>query len=88
MKSTGIVRKVDDLGRVVVPKELRRALGIDEGDPIEIFASGDQVILKKYVADMTCMATGEVSDDNHSLLGGKLILSHEGLEMLLKEIEK
>ncbi|MDM5245725.1 AbrB/MazE/SpoVT family DNA-binding domain-containing protein [Lysinibacillus sp. G4S2] len=88
MKSTGIIRKVDDLGRVVVPKELRRTLGIENGDPLEIFIDGDQIILKKYKPNMTCIATGEVSDDNYSLLGGKLILSREGLEKLLDEIEK
>ncbi|WP_342544767.1 AbrB/MazE/SpoVT family DNA-binding domain-containing protein [Lysinibacillus sp. FSL W7-1291] len=48
MKSTGIVRKVDDLGRVVLPKELRRTLGIEEKDPVEIFIDGDQIILQKY----------------------------------------
>lgn len=48
MKSTGIVRKVDDLGRVVIPKELRRTLGIDLKDPLEIYIDGDQIILQKY----------------------------------------
>lgn len=48
MKSTGIVRKVDDLGRVVIPKETRRTLGIAEGDPLEIYTNGNQVILQKY----------------------------------------
>ncbi|MGE7113220.1 AbrB/MazE/SpoVT family DNA-binding domain-containing protein [Lysinibacillus sp. NPDC047702] len=48
MKSTGIVRKVDELGRVVLPKELRRTLGIEEKDPVEIYIDGDKIILKKY----------------------------------------
>lgn len=48
MKSTGIVRKVDNLGRVVLPKELRRTLGIEEKDPVEIFIDGNQIILQKY----------------------------------------
>ena len=48
MKATGIVRKVDDLGRVVLPIELRRSLGIDEKDPIEIFVDGEQIVLRKY----------------------------------------
>lgn len=48
MKATGIVRKIDDLGRVVVPKETRRTLGIEEGDSLEIFVNGNQVILQKY----------------------------------------
>lgn len=88
MKSTGIVRKVDELGRIVLPIELRRGLGIVEKDSIEIYVDGDQIILKKYVPNMTCAVTGEVSDDNLVLLGGKLILSREGAEMLISEIQK
>ena len=48
MKSTGIVRKVDGLGRVVLPKELRRTLGVDMKDSMEIYVDGEQIILKKY----------------------------------------
>src|SRR5690625_1360031 len=49
MKATGIVRRIDDLGRVVIPKEIRRTLRIREGDPLEIFVSrGGEIILKKY----------------------------------------
>ncbi len=49
MKATGIVRRIDDLGRVVIPKEIRRNLRIREGDPLEIFVDrGGEVILKKY----------------------------------------
>jgi len=48
LKSTGIVRKVDELGRVVIPIELRRTLGIDIKDPIEIYVDGESIILKKY----------------------------------------
>lgn len=50
MKSTGIVRKVDELGRVVLPIELRRVLGIVEKDALEIYVDGDKIILKKYVS--------------------------------------
>ena len=49
MKATGIVRRIDDLGRVVIPKEIRRTLRIREGDPLEIFTDKDgEVIFKKY----------------------------------------
>lgn len=49
MKATGIVRRIDDLGRVVIPKEIRRTLRIREGDPLEIFVDRDgEIILKKY----------------------------------------
>ena len=50
MKATGVVRRIDDLGRIVIPKEIRRTLRIKEGDPIEIFTDKEgQVILKKYL---------------------------------------
>ena len=49
MKATGIVRRIDDLGRVVIPKEIRRVLRIRDGDPLEIYTAGDgEVIFKKY----------------------------------------
>lgn len=48
MKSTGIVRKVDELGRIVLPIELRRTLGIEEKDRIEIFVDGESIIMRKY----------------------------------------
>lgn len=48
MKSTGIVRKMDQLGRIVIPKELRRTLGIEEKDPLEIFVENERIILQKY----------------------------------------
>ena len=48
MKSTGVVRKVDELGRIVLPKELRTILNINEKDSIEIFTDDDKIILQKY----------------------------------------
>jgi len=48
MKSTGIVRKVDELGRIVIPIELRRTMGIEEKDPLEIYVDGACIVLKKY----------------------------------------
>lgn len=48
MKATGIIRRIDDLGRVVIPKEVRRTLKIKEGDPLEIFLDRDCVCFKKY----------------------------------------
>lgn len=48
MKATGIVRRIDDLGRVVIPKDIRRTLQIHEGDPLELFMQGRAVCFKKY----------------------------------------
>ena len=60
MKSTGIVRKVDELGRVVLPIELRRNLNINEKDALEIFVDDDKVILKKY--EPADIFTGSMDD--------------------------
>ena len=57
MKSTGIVRKVDELGRIVLPIELRRTLDIAEKDAIEIYVDGESIILKKY--EPTCIFCGD-----------------------------
>ncbi|MBU5594401.1 AbrB/MazE/SpoVT family DNA-binding domain-containing protein [Amphibacillus sp. MSJ-3] len=88
MKSTGIVRKVDELGRVVIPIELRRTLGIAEKDALEIYVDDERIILQKYKPNMTCQITGEISDDNLSLADGKLILSPEGARSLVDEINR
>lgn len=88
MKSTGIVRKVDELGRVVIPIELRRTLGIEEKDALEIYVDDEKIILKKYKPSMTCHITGDVSDDNALLAGGKLVISRDGAEQLIKEIQQ
>ena len=57
MKSTGIVRRVDELGRIVIPIELRNKLKIAEKDPIEIYVEGSSIILKKY--EETCVFCGD-----------------------------
>lgn len=49
MKATGIIRRIDDLGRVVIPKEIRRSTNIREGDPLEIFLEDGGVVFKKYL---------------------------------------
>ncbi len=60
MKSTGVVRKIDELGRVVIPKELRRKLGIKEKDPIEIHIDNHSIILKKI--ESHCIFCGKEKD--------------------------
>ena len=60
MKSTGIVRKVDELGRVVLPIELRRTLDLAEKDGLEIFVDGSTIILKKY--EPACIFCGNAKD--------------------------
>ncbi len=60
MKSTGTLRRVDPLGRIVLPKELRRTYKLDPGDGVEIFTEGDTIVLKKY--EPACIFCGEVRD--------------------------
>lgn len=77
MKATGIVRRIDDLGRVVVPKEIRRVLRIREGDPLEIYTGNTgEVILKKYspINELSEFA-GEYVETASKVLGSTVIVS-------------
>lgn len=60
MKSTGIIRKLDELGRVVIPIELRNKFNISEKDPIEIYVDGSNIILKKY--EISCIFCGKTEN--------------------------
>lgn len=60
MKSTGIIRRLDDLGRIVIPKEIRRTMELPEGTPIEISVDGNKIILQKYQPDT--WSTNELYD--------------------------
>ncbi|ETE91650.1 AbrB/MazE/SpoVT family DNA-binding domain-containing protein, partial [Bacillus thuringiensis] len=76
MKNTGVARKVDELGRVVIPVELRRTLGIAEGTALGFHVEGENIVLRKQ--DKSCFVTGKVPDSNIELLGGRMFLSKEG----------
>ncbi|MDA1631821.1 AbrB/MazE/SpoVT family DNA-binding domain-containing protein [Bacillus cereus] len=86
MKNTGVSRKVDELGRVVIPVELRRTLGIAEGTALDFHVDGENVILRKQ--EKSCFVTGEVSESNIELLGGRMFLSKAGASELLDVLEK
>ncbi|MFT8320032.1 MAG: stage V sporulation protein T [Bacillus sp. (in: firmicutes)] len=76
MKATGIVRRIDDLGRVVIPKEIRRTLRIREGDPLEIFVDRDgEVILKKYspISELSDFAR-EYAEALYDSLGNAILI--------------
>ena len=66
MKATGIVRRIDDLGRVVIPKEIRRRMNIREGEPLEIFIEDKKVIFQKYIP----------SEENLSEASAEWVKSH------------
>lgn len=69
MKSTGIIRRIDELGRVVLPVELRRSLGIEIKDPLEIYIDSDRIVLKKH--EDNCVFCGNTENLKKHL--GKLI---------------
>ncbi len=69
MKATGIVRQVDELGRIVIPIELRRVLDINVKDSLEIYVDNDSVVLKKY--EVSCVFCGE--NEDLTALNGKYI---------------
>ncbi len=81
MKSTGVVRRVDELGRIVLPIEIRKNLSIENRDTVEIFVEEDKIILKKY--EPACLFCGNA--DDVVMFGGKLIC-RECLEKL-KEVK-
>ena len=72
MKATGIVRRIDELGRVVIPKEIRRTLRIKEGDPVEIFTDRDELMLKKYSPIATLEKFSKATARSLNDLSGKL----------------
>ncbi|MFS1514588.1 AbrB/MazE/SpoVT family DNA-binding domain-containing protein [Chengkuizengella sp. SCS-71B] len=91
MKATGIVRRIDDLGRVVIPKELRRVMGIREGDPLEIFADKEKAVLKKFHAG--CVTCGRVDRPMNKLYPETLICMNcvkvivENQEKIISEMQ-
>ena len=93
MKATGIIRRVDDLGRIVIPKEIRRNLGIREGEALEIFVDEGCVCFKKYIPnklEKVSDAFNELADfaeeEGGFLLRTKVSELQAGVEERLKEI--
>ena len=80
MKSTGMVRKIDELGRIVIPIEIRNTLNIESRDALEIFTESDKIILSKY--QPACLFCG--NSENMLFFHGKLIC-HECLEQLKQQ---
>lgn len=75
MKATGIVRRIDDLGRVVIPKELRKTLRIKEGDPLEIFTDKEYLVMQKYSPILSLDANAQsVADSVHELTGKSCVV--------------
>ncbi|MFS0882547.1 AbrB/MazE/SpoVT family DNA-binding domain-containing protein [Metabacillus niabensis] len=88
MKNIGIVRHVDTIGRIKLPKELRDKLKIGYKEPLEILTDNDRLVLRKYNPQSACVITGEISDQNKTFGNGKIVLSPKGIELLKNEFEE
>ena len=94
MKVTGIVRRVDELGRVVIPKEIRRTVKIQEGTPLEIYIDNNMICLKKYSTDVTNdldMIANEIFDDawkGRDIYSDKKIAVATELKEIIKKLKQ
>lgn len=96
MKSTGIVRRIDDLGRVVIPKEIRRTMKVYEGTSVEIFTSAQGIVIKKYCPEIELLEMTQnlmaAVDDIYIDLGpektGDIRRHIQKIQMLLKQKSK
>ncbi len=82
MKATGMIRHIDELGRIVIPKEMRRKMDIQNNDPVEIFVEGDHILLTKYVPTcIFCSGTEgiEIFKDKRICLSCRQALAKENL---------
>lgn len=94
MNSTGIIRRIDDLGRVVVPRDMRRSFGLQEGTPLEVCATEEGILFKKYDPGITLMDIVKnlesALDDNYVELGvdktREIRLCISDLKEILKEV--
>ncbi|GGI18007.1 AbrB/MazE/SpoVT family DNA-binding domain-containing protein [Gottfriedia solisilvae] len=88
MNKSNYLRKVDELGRIVIPKEIRKRFNILERDQLEIKVSNKKIIIEKYEFPISaCMITNQESKENLTLADGKIILSKLGAEILRNELE-
>ncbi|OUZ12968.1 transcriptional regulator [Bacillus pumilus] len=79
------VRYIDNVGRVVLPTDIRKRLKIHPRDFMEIYREEDQIVIKPYWQDKPCIVTGEVTNSNKVLSGG-VVISPEGARLLLQDL--
>lgn len=87
MENTNILRKMDKLGRIAIPHELRQILKFNKREKIEIFVENESIVLKKHQPFSACLMTGEILPINKEYAPG-IFLSPEGAEILLKHLTK
>lgn len=83
MVSTGIVRRIDDLGRIVIPKEIRRRFKIKEGDPLEMFVSDEGIVVKPYLDNATREGSDLLDELSNSQIDGMSPAEQMALKALL-----
>ena len=90
MKATGVIRRVDELGRIVIPKEIRRSLRIRDGEALEIFVDGEMIALKKYsnMSNLSDLANKIVDILDDSLHKNVLITDRDSFIAISKDIKK
>lgn len=86
--ATGAVRKIDVLGRVVIPAEIRKSMRMDTDDSVEIYVEDNIVKVKKFIPSMTCMVTGENSEKNIQLANGKIVVSPSVARQIAEELQQ
>ncbi|WP_068505910.1 AbrB/MazE/SpoVT family DNA-binding domain-containing protein [Paenibacillus kribbensis] len=84
------IRGLDELGRITVPKQIRKELRLGEKQMLEIYSDGERIIVEKYDNLEPCLVTGESMKSNHTFAfgNGALTLSPQGIDKLLEELEK
>ena len=92
MRETGIIRRIDDLGRVVIPREIRKQLLIKEGDQLEIFVNKDEIILKKYdvsigMKELVRRLDDEVKGDMETEIANNTYKHISALKDILKNMD-
>ncbi|MED4255803.1 AbrB/MazE/SpoVT family DNA-binding domain-containing protein [Priestia megaterium] len=88
MKSTGVVKRMDKEGRIVLPKPLRKILELRIDDPIEILLDEQNIVLRKYSPTPACIITGEISEENITFKKDNIALSPKGLKLILEELKE
>lgn len=83
MVATGIVRRIDELGRIVIPKEIRRRFKIKEGDPLEMFVSDEGIVVKPYLDDATREGSELLDEISNSQIDGMNPAEQTALKALL-----
>lgn len=88
MKSNSVIRKIDESGRILIPKKIRKIIEIMNGEDMEIFVEGNKIVIQKNKPYATCLITNNVSQNTILIGNRKIVLSLEGIEYLIDQLKK